>query len=585
MCTPIPLRLRSSMRFLSLLAILVLWTGGPRAGVAQETPADPELPEIAPREIEIRGQFDVGFPSLERQPLRGFAAPPTVPVIPPERMPYTATYKQGRSDLPERLPPPPTVETRLSSAPPPANGSIEAGVGRYFRRFAEGRVTFPLNKTESVEVDAAYEGSEGFEPVETSSAFTKHDDLDGSLRLLSRRTSATTEVGVRAFSSTFDLYGTRPTAASGLDGVPSRDVFSGGVFAQLDTHGRLKSRIGVTLDQMQVDTRGSGAENITQEQQRVALDAEAALPFGTQEIRAHAHVASSGLGSGAFAGDITSLDLGGSAVAYREGPTVIRAGARLLTYDAALPTAFARRESATATFIAPSAELTIAVSPRFTLSVTNRPGLEANTLLTVHQSTPWLSPGVALRPTLYTTRAQAGVEVSTGMLRLTSYAGYRYAPSFAFAAPSADPEFESGVFETLYESARFAEAGASISLQGADPFQAVLRARIRDGQLVERDVAIPYYSPLIAEAGLSYRFQDRKALAQAQLVIESPRYADFSETDEVGTIVDLDLRGSYAVSPILDLVARIENLGASFERYQNYERPSTIVSGGIRIHW
>jgi outer membrane cobalamin receptor len=70
-----------------------------------------------------------------------------------------------------------------------------------------------------------------------------------------------------------------------------------------------------------------------------------------------------------------------------------------------------------------------------------------------------------------------------------------------------------------------------------------------------------------------------------QLGIESPRYVDRAEDGQTGTIADLDLAGSYRVTPSLDVVARLENVGASFERYPGYERPPTTISAGVRIHW
>ncbi|PEN15173.1 hypothetical protein CRI94_02500 [Longibacter salinarum] len=557
---------------------------------AQDNPQrqrDPTLPEIAPREIEIRGQFQVGFPSLQRQPLRGFASPPTVPVIPPDRLPYTETYKQERSDLPEQLPSPPSVGSRLATSPPPANGYVEAGAGRYLSRFAEGHVTLPVTPMESFEIDAAYDGSAGFEPSTTSDGSTQHDDVEGSLRFVSEREAVSIDAGLRGLTSTYDQYAAVPNS-SGTIGAssPDRTVQSGGLFARIRTHGRIPTSFGLSFDQTSASANTEvGTDNRDYEQQRFAINARGAIPFGTREIEADIAASTSGLGSSAFEGDVQTLNLGGSAIAYRSGPTVIRAGARLLTFQSGSSSDSPPTPEASATYFVPTGELTIAMTPRFTIFAVNQPGLEHNTLLSRMSDTPWLAPQRYVRPTLYATRADAGVRVSVGPLRITSHAGYRYAPSYRFVEPGPVVGYENGFFRSNYESARIAEAGASLALQGFDQVQAILRATIRDGQLTDSDTSIPYFSPLVVESALTYSFLDGKALAGMELGVESPRYVDRSETEQTDTIVDLDLNGSYHVTPIIDIVARLDNMGASFERYAGYERPPTTVTAGIRIHW
>ncbi|PSQ99939.1 MAG: hypothetical protein BRD51_01225, partial [Bacteroidetes bacterium SW_11_64_17] len=51
----------------SLLALAILLVAVPT--VYGQDPDTTQLPEIAPREIEIRGERQIDLPSLERQPL------------------------------------------------------------------------------------------------------------------------------------------------------------------------------------------------------------------------------------------------------------------------------------------------------------------------------------------------------------------------------------------------------------------------------------------------------------------------------------------------------------------------------------
>jgi hypothetical protein len=551
--------------------------------LAQETPGrDPQLPEIAPQEVEIRGQFEVGFPSLQRQPLRGFARPATIPVLPPDRLPYTEPYKQERSKLPDQLPAPPTTDTQLAASPPSANGFVEAGAGRFLSRFARGVVTLPVSPTESFEIDANYVGSSGYEPFDAQSGSTEHDDLDGQIRFLSRREAASVSASIHGMNSRYLLYGLSPTATTP---VPERELQSAGLSAGLETHGRVPAAVRFSFDQTSLQTgqneRTGVPGTVDRDQQRIALRAEAALPFGSREIQASGSVSTTGLDRGAFSGDLATYEVGGSAVAYRTGPTVIRAGARAMGYTSTSTVSGGRIPNEDANYISPTAELTVAFTPTFTIYATNDPGVESNTLLSLHQEAPWLSETPELRPTLYTTRAEAGVRVSTGALRFTSHAGYRYAPNYAFFALGTDP----GSIQLNYGSAGIASAGASVAVQGYDRVQAVLRAAIRDGQLVGPDVEIPYFTPFLVESAVSLSFSDGRGIVAGQVGVESGR--SITPDRDTPSAVDIDLEGRYAVTPIIDVLMRLQNLGApnELERFENYARETNVIQLGVRIQW
>ena len=84
-----PNRLTPRMAALIPVAVLAL-----RTASAQDP--QPVLPNLAPREVEIRGQLVIQFPALERQPLIGFNPPPRIPTIPADRRPLVEEYKQNR---------------------------------------------------------------------------------------------------------------------------------------------------------------------------------------------------------------------------------------------------------------------------------------------------------------------------------------------------------------------------------------------------------------------------------------------------------------------------------------------------------
>lgn len=135
--------------FLHTAAFLLLGLVG-LLGLPQETNAQRRdttvvLPDIAPREVEIRGRLEIAFPSLRRQPLVGFNPPPRIPTLPVDRLPYIGDYKQQTSDLPGTPLRRPEAPPALSGAAyPPANGEVATWIGRYFSRGARLAVEAPV---------------------------------------------------------------------------------------------------------------------------------------------------------------------------------------------------------------------------------------------------------------------------------------------------------------------------------------------------------------------------------------------------------------------------------------------------------
>ena len=107
--------------------LLALFCLGTTPAWAQQDSTQTLLPDISPREVEIRGELQIAFPSLIRQPLIGFNPPPRVPELPAGRRPFIEDYKLASADLPNTplgQPDPPEVSS-LSDLDP-VNGEFEA---------------------------------------------------------------------------------------------------------------------------------------------------------------------------------------------------------------------------------------------------------------------------------------------------------------------------------------------------------------------------------------------------------------------------------------------------------------------------
>ncbi|NBC17006.1 MAG: hypothetical protein GVY18_06780, partial [Bacteroidetes bacterium] len=203
-------------RPLRLVALLLGWglvfSLSATESHAQRQDTTSVLPDIAPREVEIRGQLEISLPSLRRQPLVGFNPPPRIPTIPVDRAPWVGSYKQESADLPGsplRDPEPPPALTGANY--PPAGGMMSAWGGRYFSRSVRARLGGPVATNTFLHGRIDYDGLDGHTPDDDQpDVQTPSDAFDGEVRL--QRYGEQWSVGVtgRGFYESFTLFAARP---------------------------------------------------------------------------------------------------------------------------------------------------------------------------------------------------------------------------------------------------------------------------------------------------------------------------------------------------------------------------------------
>jgi len=578
-------------RLLLLIGLVgCLCLGSARPSAAQgEAPrsSDPQLPEIAPQEIEIRGELQINFPSLERQPLTGFATTPSLPTFPADHLPTTERYKQPLDQLPQSLPQVEALPSGIASAPDPATGLLEAGGGRYFHRFTRGRITLPATSSETFSIQGDYAGSNGFEPYDGRSVSTPYDHLDGSVQFDSRRTNTVVGARLYGFYDDYSLYGALPTELA-LAATPERTGSQIGGAASFRWRGPVPVSIGLSYDRTEYDTQArppSDADALTFDEGRLTARGSVEFPVGPSTASLDARVTTSGLdGGAAFDGDVVAFDGGGRALLVDQGPVQVHGGVRLLTFTAQNDPQATNPGETSATFFTPSVNATWSPTRSLTVYARNTPRLQSHDLASVYGDNPFAQHAPSLQPTLETTNAEGGVRVTTGPVRLTGRAGYRYAPSFQYFGPPTSLPYSDGVFEVNYASARVLHGGAGIALHGFDRVQASLDLTVRDGQLTTGDRDIPNFAPLTVDGMVTVSFAENRGFVKLTSTILGPRPLDVSGNADVDTYAEVDLEGSYAVSPLLDVVASIENIGA-MERWNRYPRPPAVFSAGLRIHW
>jgi len=562
------------LRFPRLLFLLVpLLVVSPCAYGQQ--PDTTQLPEIAPREIEIQGERQIALPSLERQPLTGFSSPPKVPTVPPDHRPYVGSHKQTLDDLPESLPVPETVSEPMKPTGKPARGFLEGGSGRYFRRFFEGRAGFPVSATERVSLHGKYNGTE---------ADPNDDVVEARVRIESDQDAVQIDGKAYGAVQRYALFGATPDTLA----TPEREGYSAGASVDLENEGTIPARAGARFDHVQYTSDlapdGDGAV-FTQEQFQLRGAVTAPVRF-----RPHleADYQRSWLGGDPVDDTAFDLDARGTVSFFQTDSTTVEVGATALAYDTpAQPTA-QDLGSAEATFFAPFVNAEWWVTDGARLHLRNTPRLGATSLERLYATNPYARHAPSLRPTLETTNAEVGLTLTRGLVRVVAAAGYRYAPTYRFfdLADSVQGDFNN-LYRVRYETARILQGRGEIALQGIDGVQASLGFSVRDGTLTSLDTDVPNFASVTADAMVAVSFAGGDGFVEAHGHFESPRdVGTGSQAQRLNSYFSADLEGSYALWSGLQVVARAENLSVEAPTlWAAYPRPPAQVSLGLRLQW
>jgi len=574
------------LRFLCVVCLLAWTLPGPVLAQDEGETDEQQLPEIAPREIEIRGELRLSFPSLQRQPLRGFATPPTIPSVPPTRTPYVESYKQELDVLPESLPAPESVSQPVTAQKPPKRGILEFGGGRYQSRFLTGRLSLPLTENQRLSFRADYRGTDGHSPFDGADLSTPSDDIEGRVQFEHRHETVSFMADLHGTADRYTLYGQPSVVQTPSASAPNRTGRTGGTTLQLRTHGSLESDLQISYDQTRYETELDPTSDAATafSDGRLTGRADVRFDISNTEVRLNVSGARSALGGDEPSSTASSIDGGGTIPFLDTDRLSVRGGGRLLVFSAPVDPSIAGSPSASAEFIVPEGRAELALGEDVTGHVQNTPGINPRGLADLYTTNPFAEHAPSLRPDLFTTDAEAGLTATLGLVRLQATTGYRYAPSYQFFETPSGPT--GGVFEASYASAEILQGGVELALQGVRGVEASLGISVRDGEIVGDDADLPYFSPVIADAMVSVSFSNQRGLLQTTGTIKSPRPTDRTGSNEVDTYVSFDLEGSYEVTSLLDAVVRIRNIGPTApEHWARYPRSPGSVMGGFRIHW
>ena len=581
-------------------AALLVWSGVPTNALAQDDPEDPTLPDISPREIEVRGDLEISLPSVERQPLTGFNPPPRIPMAPAEHVPFIGEYQQQELDLPRETLELPELTATLERPEPPLRGELGSGIGRYFSRFANARVWIPATTSESFMFSADYDGSNGHAPF--NDIDNPHDTFEGQLGFESQRDPHRVDLDVSGYFDSYSLYGATIGDQRDPADVPDLDGWHLSASAGFEWERNVAFSITSALSTTDYETTG-GADvlsDFNNQEQRFQIGGDLDVPIGTAEAQFDADFASSGVGDNTILdGDVQSLTTGLRVGVYDSPDYTLSVGGRFLsssTSDSADLTL--DKERRTDRYVLPTFLAQWFPRDGMRLHLRNRPQLEHAALSDRYQENPYLLPSVALRPSVTTTDLEAGFRFFAGAVELSVKGGYRYAPDHLFFTDIDDSTINnpvldnqatglSGLHAARYGSARVWHGAAEVTLPTTRGFTMTLGTNLRDGELSETGQDIPNFAPLTARASLSYSFNEQRGLVQLTARYESSRYTNVENTSELDAFFSADLEGSYELTPALGVVARIRNIGtdSTLERWANHPEAPATVAAGLRVQW
>lgn len=564
---------------------------------------DQTLPDLAPREVEIRGELKIAFPKLERQPLLGFNPPPLIPELPANRHPFVEEYKQTAADLPPsplQRPEPPEVSPLAGRTP--INGEFEAGGGRYLSRFGRARIGVDVTERAVLLARLDYRGTDGdvvvVDNLGAGDIRNAFDSFEGAVGLQTYGPRVSGGLLLDGFRDAYTRFGTVFCGRECLHGNTALIGRGGQGTAWLRS--RPGGRISYALEARYNRSRFAPEQTETalpetiREERRGTLKGALTAALSRGQFWTQLSASRAGLDEGDALGNTASwLDGGlGLRVSLPENitfaqPTTVRVGGRLFATTARQP----NDETTRRVFGSLDLRLDVYPLPGLNLYLQNRPGITERTLADVYQINPYLFTEPEVMPETRLVDAELGTHYFYGPVQLAARVGYERLPDhlyFEELGEEANPAgllARSGDLVAQYADVRVTRLGGEVSLVLPAGVQATTGLTYRDGQLADTNADIPHFAPLVAHGQLSWAFAHGKGLLQARTEYEGRRYLDLARTTRISPFFDLDVQAGYQLTEWIGVTARVENLSTHRERWRGYPLSPTVFMGGLRVRW
>ncbi|MEZ4699002.1 MAG: hypothetical protein R2834_01630 [Rhodothermales bacterium] len=555
------------------------------------------LPDISPREVEILGQLEISFPSLQRQPLIGFNPPPRVPEVPSSRVPLTENYKQAKADLPGSTvskPEPPRVS--FLGDVQPLSGELEASAGRYLSRLLVARMNIPVTRRTSFYAQVDYEGTEG-NLLSQDDAFSElknpYDVSSGELGLRRMGPRFAYGLGLDGAVAAYTLFGTNLLQAGGYATpivLPNRNGRMGAASlwlkSQSETRAALDLKLTMRGTRFSTELFDNNLEPLSKLQRtenRAEWAGKLDIPFSLGSVLLQTDASAAGIDA-FFSRDVLyDFNFGtGLRLDLAKSFRVTLLGRFL---------GFSDVEGELQSYATGDLLLDLYPGRGVHIYAHNRPDLMRNRLWDLYQVNPFMVDRPELQASLRPINAVAGFDWFAGVFQMGASGGYEYIPNYQFFEGESDPatdgyNYRRGIFPVFYDEVEIYHAGGTVSLVFPFGLQTEVGATYRDGRFKDSNSSIPYFSPVEGRGMISYLFNKRKTLVQWIGTYHSPRYRSRFEEVKVDDYLELDFVVSHKINPGLALIMRANNvLGSDLEYWEHYPESPFTLSAGLRVLW
>ena len=566
------------------------------------------LPDLSPREVEIRGQLEISFPSLRRQPLIGFNPPPRVPEVPSNYIPYIEEYKMSGSDLfsseAGQFAPPDVLPINQLN---PTVGELEASAGRYLARVMRARLSTALSSSSSLYGSVDYEGTEGYTLDETEDALRNpYDGLRAVVGYQSVGPRMAAGFEMLGNVNSYTLFGTNILQNGALSPsiiLPDRTGLSGELAFWLRTYNQSsvdsEFRLGFSSSRYRTDVFDPSLNELprlNQQEQRLYGGFNIDVPFSIGSFLVSTDFSTSGIDLPTQTAGISDFGLfdlnnyllsAGSGFRLDISPRVVLTVAgRFIGTSYVVGGAKDFRS-----FMTADAGLDLYPSSGITFFIRNNPGIDRNSLWDVFEKNPYVIDQPTLQSTLKPIDAEAGFSFFKSILNLSAKVGYIQSPNYLFYEnipdePGTGYNYRRGVFSINYDDAEILHANGAISLSLSSGLHLKFGVSVRKGELTDTGSDIPYFAPFLSENMISYSFANKQMLVQALGTFHSSRTMIRDDEEELPGYIDLDFLYTYMLHSGLGLVIRVDNvLGDSLEYWEHYAEAPFTLSAGLRVLW
>lgn len=545
--------------------------------------SDDPLPDLTPREFEIRGELQVSLPDLQRQPLEGFTPPPRTYVVPADRRAYTAAYGHDFSTLPHSPPTTPEPPTILRSQP--RTGQIDMLAGRYLSRI--GRLTLNAG---GFGMNVGYSGFSGFEPLpDISETAVDANNVHGSIGYTTGNDIIFSITGDGQYSNFGYIH---PFALSEI----SQTLSEMGLNLRLERVPENPQSMGFAFSARVATSDAQRSNNLVSDtgtfyfldghsEHLFAFNGGVStglldVDFGVTHLTGDLHE-NSVLPLNAYSPHVEYPVTGFHAGAAAEFPLVRRhagtLGLKLLGYTSAL-------QDEVKLYPAPYIHAEMVTDGGIRLFATNTPEIRMRSQMDAWRFNPYRNTFPSPLPEVLIANAQAGLEIQNEYVRVRAYGLGRYAHNTPFSFRVDDnlsynsdihstTQFGGGTDVTLYlGETSFSLGGEYRATRFIDP---------DDADLPQREV--PFTAPLIGNATLAVPFNGTRGLIQSTMYLEGKR-PTFNDEDAPAW-ANLSVEIHYRLAGRFALIARGDNLTGSAGRWPGFPRPPAIITGGIRAGW